>query len=160
MSRPSRPPPPTLPAGWVARWDETYQRYYYANTLSGDSQWEVPDAPATKGPAPPAAPPSYLSNAEAQQTQQYIQPVQAQAQPVQQAQPQVQYVQASQPQVQYQQAPPQQIIIQQSPQPTGHHQDVHVVETRQSSGVGRGIVTGMVVGSVLGRRRLPPRRRW
>ncbi len=27
---------------WTAHWDETQQRYYYVNSISGNSIWEVP----------------------------------------------------------------------------------------------------------------------
>ena len=42
---------PVLAPGWTAIMDETHQRYYYYDTKTGNSQWEVPIAP----PSPPAS---------------------------------------------------------------------------------------------------------
>ncbi|KAI8642867.1 hypothetical protein BD408DRAFT_415758 [Parasitella parasitica] len=36
------PPPPQLPPGWIALWDETTQRYYYVDQATGTTQWEIP----------------------------------------------------------------------------------------------------------------------
>ncbi|KAI7870577.1 hypothetical protein BDF14DRAFT_1488818 [Spinellus fusiger] len=33
---------PPLPEGWVALWDQNAQRYYYLETATGKTQWEVP----------------------------------------------------------------------------------------------------------------------
>ncbi|KAL0145322.1 hypothetical protein V8B55DRAFT_1460610 [Mucor lusitanicus] len=35
-------PPPQLPPGWIALWDETTQRYYYVEQATGTTQWELP----------------------------------------------------------------------------------------------------------------------
>ncbi|CAO3620861.1 unnamed protein product [Cunninghamella blakesleeana] len=35
-------PPPQLPQGWLALWDEKSQRYYYVEQATGKTQWEVP----------------------------------------------------------------------------------------------------------------------
>lgn len=62
ISKPSRPPPPILPGGWIAIWDEETQRYYYCNQVTHVTQWEVPTAPSVNFPPPPASPmqpPSY-----------------------------------------------------------------------------------------------------
>ncbi|KAJ2962353.1 hypothetical protein NQZ79_g2516 [Umbelopsis isabellina] len=57
------PPPPPLPSGWIAQWDETHNRYFYANTVTGQTQWELPTEPATPGGgesnAYQGAPPEY-----------------------------------------------------------------------------------------------------
>lgn len=44
MSAPSGPPPPSVPEGWIAKFDEKYKTYYYVNLASGKSQWEPPAA--------------------------------------------------------------------------------------------------------------------
>ncbi|KAI8982327.1 hypothetical protein BDF20DRAFT_464771 [Mycotypha africana] len=45
-----QPPPPMLPPGWIAIWDETNQRYYYAEEASGRTQWELPTGTSTSSP--------------------------------------------------------------------------------------------------------------
>ncbi|KAJ5709618.1 hypothetical protein N7493_009909 [Penicillium malachiteum] len=56
---PPGPPPPAVPEGWKAQYDERYQTWFYVHLATGKSQWEVPEAPAA-GIAPPGnAPPSY-----------------------------------------------------------------------------------------------------
>lgn len=42
---------PSVPAGWVAQWNQQYQRWFYVDQASGRSQWEHP------APPPPVAPP-------------------------------------------------------------------------------------------------------
>ena len=39
------PPPPPLPLGWIAVWDETYGRYYYWNAETRTSVWVPPVPP-------------------------------------------------------------------------------------------------------------------
>ncbi|XP_066276350.1 formin-binding protein 4-like isoform X2 [Branchiostoma lanceolatum] len=31
------------PRGWTCHWDRTHRRYYYMNTVTGESQWEYPE---------------------------------------------------------------------------------------------------------------------
>ncbi|KAJ3347562.1 hypothetical protein HDU83_002025 [Entophlyctis luteolus] len=50
------PPPPPVPAGFVAQWSAQYQRYFFVNQATGVSQWEVPAAFTPQGPPPPYAP--------------------------------------------------------------------------------------------------------
>ncbi len=38
-----------LPAGWVQKESKSHGRTYYFNTATGESQWEVPTAPAVGG---------------------------------------------------------------------------------------------------------------
>ncbi|KAI8081489.1 uncharacterized protein BX664DRAFT_340520 [Halteromyces radiatus] len=38
------PPPPQVPTGWLALWDETAQRYYYVDQSTGVTQWEHPSS--------------------------------------------------------------------------------------------------------------------
>ncbi|ORY44728.1 hypothetical protein BCR33DRAFT_716695 [Rhizoclosmatium globosum] len=33
-----------LPPGWVAQWSPEFQRYFFANTFTGVTQWDVPVA--------------------------------------------------------------------------------------------------------------------
>ncbi|KAG1137534.1 hypothetical protein G6F37_011149 [Rhizopus arrhizus] len=40
-------PPPQLPAGWIALWDESSQRYYYLEQATGRTQWELPTQPSS-----------------------------------------------------------------------------------------------------------------
>jgi hypothetical protein len=48
---PLGPPPPQVPEGGIAKYDKTYQRFYYVNLTTKRSQWEKPsgafDDPAT-----------------------------------------------------------------------------------------------------------------
>ncbi|CDO55080.1 hypothetical protein DV495_000877 [Geotrichum candidum] len=46
MSAPP-PHPPSVPPGWVARFDNRYNAYYYVDESTGRSQWEPP---APQGP--------------------------------------------------------------------------------------------------------------
>ncbi|OTB04343.1 hypothetical protein M426DRAFT_320941 [Hypoxylon sp. CI-4A] len=58
---PSGPPPPRVPEGWVARWNDQYHEWFYVNTYTKKSQWEKPTAPAVDPSAevPPGPPPGY-----------------------------------------------------------------------------------------------------
>lgn len=65
---PSGPPPPKVPAGWKAIWNTEYKEWFYVNTYTKQSQWEMPTAPATEthGDLPPSgAPPGYSAGANA-----------------------------------------------------------------------------------------------
>lgn len=55
------PPPPQVPAGWKAIWNDQYQAWFYANTVTKETTWEMPTQPAyAPGEAPPpGAPPGY-----------------------------------------------------------------------------------------------------
>lgn len=41
--------PPEVPAGWLARWNEQYQTWFYYNTATKESTWERPTGPAVEG---------------------------------------------------------------------------------------------------------------
>lgn len=113
--KPSRPPPPFLPDGWIAIWDEQEQRYYYANQVTRTTQWEVPTAPAAPRP-PPQGSPIQLPVSQRLGVSQQV-PVDQQYQTV---------------------------IVQQPP----------VAVPMQTRGRGgAGLATGLLVGSMLGRRR-------
>lgn len=58
---PATPPPPKVPEGWVARWNEQYKEWFYVNTFTKKSQWEKPTAPARppEDESPVGPPPSY-----------------------------------------------------------------------------------------------------
>ncbi|KAK0732614.1 hypothetical protein B0T21DRAFT_369306 [Apiosordaria backusii] len=60
---PTGPPPPKVPEGWVARWNDQYKEWFYVNTYTKKSQWEKPTEPAIPPrddlPAPAGPPPSY-----------------------------------------------------------------------------------------------------
>ncbi|ODV76887.1 uncharacterized protein CANTADRAFT_8466 [Suhomyces tanzawaensis NRRL Y-17324] len=68
--KPSRPPPPPLPPGWVAQWDDEYQRYFFVDTATGKSQWEPPKI--THSQHPPSYEESYRQPSQ-RQTQQPVQ---------------------------------------------------------------------------------------
>ncbi|KAK5703420.1 WW domain-containing protein wwm1 [Elasticomyces elasticus] len=61
---PPGPPPPTVPAGWKAVWNDQYKEWFYVNTLTKASQWDKPTQPVYgAGDAPPpGAPPGYDHN--------------------------------------------------------------------------------------------------
>ncbi|EME86864.1 uncharacterized protein MYCFIDRAFT_71596 [Pseudocercospora fijiensis CIRAD86] len=59
---PVGPPPPKVPEGWKAVWNDQYKEWFYVNTHTKQSQWDKPTeaAHATSGDAPPGgAPPGY-----------------------------------------------------------------------------------------------------
>ncbi|KAK3397177.1 hypothetical protein B0T20DRAFT_356901 [Sordaria brevicollis] len=60
---PPGPPPPKVPEGWVARWNDQYKEWFYVNTYTKKSQWEKPTEPAVPprddAGAPAGPPPSY-----------------------------------------------------------------------------------------------------
>ncbi|KAK4130925.1 hypothetical protein BT67DRAFT_205987 [Trichocladium antarcticum] len=61
---PPGPPPPKVPEGWIARWNEQYKEWFYVNIYTKKSQWDKPTEPArppqADGGAPAGgAPPSY-----------------------------------------------------------------------------------------------------
>ncbi|KAI2794271.1 hypothetical protein POX_a00863 [Penicillium oxalicum] len=53
---PPGPPPPTVPEGWKAQYDERYQTWFYIDTATGKSQWERPEGPPAPS-GPPSGPP-------------------------------------------------------------------------------------------------------
>ncbi|KAH8888192.1 hypothetical protein GQ53DRAFT_749116 [Thozetella sp. PMI_491] len=59
---PTGPPPPKVPEGWVARWNDQYKEWFYVNTFTKKSQWDKPTEPARPPEddgAPSGPPPSY-----------------------------------------------------------------------------------------------------
>ncbi|KAM0711244.1 hypothetical protein Q7P35_001983 [Cladosporium inversicolor] len=58
---PSGPPPPQLPEGWKAIWNDQYQAWFYANTVTKETTWEKPTQPAypSGNAPPPGGPPGY-----------------------------------------------------------------------------------------------------
>ncbi|KAI5205521.1 hypothetical protein AUEXF2481DRAFT_383967 [Aureobasidium subglaciale EXF-2481] len=61
---PPGPPPPQVPEGWKAQWNDQYKEWFFVNLYTKQSQWEKPTEPAypSSGGAPPGAPPGYDSN--------------------------------------------------------------------------------------------------
>jgi hypothetical protein len=57
---PSGPPPPKVPEGWKAVWNDQYKEWFYVNLHTKASQWDKPTEPALK-PGEEAAPPGYSS---------------------------------------------------------------------------------------------------
>ncbi|KAI4221761.1 MAG: hypothetical protein L6R36_006655, partial [Xanthoria steineri] len=58
---PSGPPPPRVPEGWKAQWNEQYHEWFYVNLHTKVSQWDLPTQPAypSSDAPPPGAPPGY-----------------------------------------------------------------------------------------------------
>jgi len=64
---PSGPPPPRVPEGWKAVWNDQYKEWFYVNVHTKQSTWERPTeaAPRAGGDAPPGAPPpSYTTDSK------------------------------------------------------------------------------------------------
>ncbi|KAI4171243.1 MAG: hypothetical protein LQ343_004449 [Gyalolechia ehrenbergii] len=62
---PSGPPPPRVPEGWKAQWNEQYQEWFYVNLHTKVSQWELPTQPAYPSSptgAPSGPPPTYTGS--------------------------------------------------------------------------------------------------
>ncbi|KAK3321059.1 hypothetical protein B0T19DRAFT_444846 [Cercophora scortea] len=58
---PAGPPPPKVPEGWIAKWNEQYKEWFYVNTYTKKSQWDKPTAPAVNphDDTPAGPPPGY-----------------------------------------------------------------------------------------------------
>lgn len=59
------PPPPKVPEGWKAQWNDQYKEWFYVNLYTKQSQWDKPTEPvypSPQGGAPPGPPPSYGHN--------------------------------------------------------------------------------------------------
>ncbi|KAB8072837.1 hypothetical protein BDV29DRAFT_176623 [Aspergillus leporis] len=55
---PSRPPPPAVPEGWKAQFDDRYKQWFFINLRTTKSQWDPPQGPAEEElHAPPSEPP-------------------------------------------------------------------------------------------------------
>jgi len=52
---PSGPPPPKVPEGWKAIWNDQYKEWFYANIYTKQTQWDKPTSPVYPpgGEAPP-----------------------------------------------------------------------------------------------------------
>ncbi|KAH8776173.1 hypothetical protein BGZ57DRAFT_892150 [Hyaloscypha finlandica] len=42
---PAGPPPPEVPEGWKAHWDQTYKAWFYENFYTEDTVWVKPTEP-------------------------------------------------------------------------------------------------------------------
>ncbi|KIW18104.1 hypothetical protein PV08_02391 [Exophiala spinifera] len=61
---PPGPPPPKVPEGWKAVFNDQYQTWFYVNTYTKKSTWDKPTEPArppVDDDAPPGAPPPSYS---------------------------------------------------------------------------------------------------
>lgn len=125
---------PDVPSGWLAKWDDRYNEWYYVDLKTKKSQWEPP---MTETGPPPGPPPS--SNRSSQQTNYQPQPqVQPQRQmPMQQPQ----YY--PQPQPQYYQQPQPVYVQQQVPRRNGYGAGSLAL------GAGGGFLGGMLLGEML-----------
>lgn len=58
---PPGPPPPKVPEGYKAVWNEQYKEWFFVNIYTKQSQWEKPTEPVypSHDSAPPGAPPGY-----------------------------------------------------------------------------------------------------
>ncbi|KAL9604224.1 MAG: hypothetical protein Q9219_000622 [cf. Caloplaca sp. 3 TL-2023] len=56
---PSGPPPPKVPEGWKAQWNDQYHEWFYVNLHTKISQWDRPTSPAH--PPSDLPPPSYTN---------------------------------------------------------------------------------------------------
>lgn len=67
---PAGPPPPKVPAGYKAVWNEQYSEYFYVNIYTKKSQWDKPTEPVyPPGEGPPdGPPPSYTGGPGAHST--------------------------------------------------------------------------------------------
>ncbi|KAH9212380.1 hypothetical protein DL95DRAFT_177724 [Leptodontidium sp. 2 PMI_412] len=68
---PSGPPPPKVPEGWKAQWNDQYNEWFYVNIYTKKSQWEKPTEavyPPPSDGAPPGAPPGYAGGGQPQPT--------------------------------------------------------------------------------------------
>lgn len=68
MSAPNQPPPPSVPDGWLAKYDSNYKTYYYVDLSTGKSQWEAPAGVGSKSAS--GNPPAYSSQQQQPQPQQ------------------------------------------------------------------------------------------
>ncbi|KAJ3056292.1 hypothetical protein HK097_007392 [Rhizophlyctis rosea] len=61
VAPPPGPPPPKVPEGWKAVWNEQYKEWFYVNIYTKVSQWDKPITavypPAESASQPPAGPP-------------------------------------------------------------------------------------------------------
>lgn len=59
---PSQPPPPHLPPGWKAIWNDQYHQYFFVNIYTKQSTWEQPtEAAHDPSGSSSEAPPGYSS---------------------------------------------------------------------------------------------------
>lgn len=65
---PTGPPPPKVPEGWKAQFNQQYNEWFYVNIYTKKSQWDKPREPVYAPPgdgAPDGPPPSYQSGPNA-----------------------------------------------------------------------------------------------
>ncbi|KAJ6000111.1 hypothetical protein N7481_000520 [Penicillium waksmanii] len=56
LPRPPGLPPPSVPDGWKAQYDDRYKAWFFVDLATGKSQWDNPQsASAPPGPPPPAS---------------------------------------------------------------------------------------------------------
>jgi len=69
---PSGPPPPKVPEGWKAQWNDQYKEWFYVNIYTKKSQWDKPTEPiyaqSGLGDSPAGPPPGYSSGGRDQPT--------------------------------------------------------------------------------------------
>lgn len=68
---PTGPPPPRVPEGWKALWNNQYQEWFYVNIHTKQSTWEKPTQPAyadNHDASPGGAPPGYSAGSNAPRT--------------------------------------------------------------------------------------------
>lgn len=123
--------PPSVPKGWLAKYDEKYKAFFYVDLRTKKSQWEAPSFEHGDKMLPPPYSPTTSNGAQSR--------VHTQARPnPQQPHPQLQL-----PPQGYGH-PPQ--YVQQMPQNTH-------VGGMGGMGIGGGMLVGMLLGNMMGSRR-------
>jgi len=62
FTAPSGPPPPRVPEGWKAVWNDQYKEWFFVNLYTKKSSWDKPTSPAyPEKDAPPSGPPPSYS---------------------------------------------------------------------------------------------------
>lgn len=136
--------PPTVPKGWLAKYDEKYKAFFYVDLRTKKSQWEAPSFEhADKALPPPYSPTT--SNGAQSQSQNQARPYSQQPHPQLQLPPQG----YGQPPQQQQGFAPQQQYVQQMPQNT----HIGGMGGMGGMGMGGGLLGGMLLGNMMGSRR-------
>lgn len=140
--------PPSVPQGWLAKYDDEYKAFFYVDLKTNKSQWDAPPGTSFERSANDVLPPPYS-------------PYESNS-----VQPQNQ---AQTTQIHRQQAPPQQQV---PPQGHGQYPQQYVQQLQHNPrmsglgmgglGMGGGLLGGLVIGNMMRARQrtsCPPRRR-
>lgn len=138
--------PPSVPQGWLARYDDEYKTFYYIDLKTKKSQWEAPPGTSFEKSTDKVLPPPYSpygSNSSQPQIPNQTRP-----------NPQQAYSQQAYPQ---QQVPPQGY----GQPPHQYVQQLPQTPRMSGMGLGGGLLGGILIGNMMRTRRTscPPRRR-